>query len=185
MKVTSLLFLASFVAASPTVYFIRHGEKPEEGNGLNAQGQQRAQCLRSVFGETSQYNVGHIMAQTYKAGAFFGGLSGMRKTNSSDGSRKRPYDTVLPLAQDLGLEVDTSCDRDDSDCVKDVVNGYTGSGNILICWEHKRLNNLVEALGADDVDNYPSDRFDIIWTDPPKYKEITAETSENCPGLDA
>ncbi|RSM03750.1 hypothetical protein CDV31_010369 [Fusarium ambrosium] len=169
MKLTAILFLASLVTASPTVYFIRHGEKPEEGNGLNAEGQQRAQCLRSVFGASSQYNIGHIMAQTYK----------------SSGARKRPYDTVLPLAQDLGLTVDTSCDRDDSECVKDFVKNYEGTGNILICWEHKRLNNLAQELGADDVDNYPSDRFDIIWTDPPKYKEITEVTSENCPGLDA
>lgn len=51
---------------------------------------------------------------------------------SADGSQQRPYDTVLPLAEDLGLTVDTSCQRDDSDCVADVVEAYTGSGNILI-----------------------------------------------------
>ncbi|KAM0429748.1 hypothetical protein ACHAPT_006354 [Fusarium lateritium] len=183
MQFTALLFLASIVTASPTVYFIRHGEKPEEGNGLNAQGQQRAQCLRSVFGASSKYNIGHIMAQTYKPGM---ALDTSERVHADllDGARKRPYDTVLPLAEDLGLTVDISCDRDDSDCVKDVVKGYKGTGNILICWEHKRLNNLAKELGADDVDNYPSDRFDIIWTDPPKYKEITEVTSENCPGLD-
>ena len=71
MKLTALLLLASIVTASPTVYFIRHGEKPAEGNGLNAEGQQRAQCLRSVFGAGSQYNIGHIMAQTYKSSTLF------------------------------------------------------------------------------------------------------------------
>jgi hypothetical protein len=70
MKLTAFLLLASIVTASPTVYFIRHGEKPAEGNGLNAEGQQRAQCLRSVFGASSQYNIGHIMAQTYKSSTF-------------------------------------------------------------------------------------------------------------------
>lgn len=49
-----------------------------------------------------------------------------------DGKRKRPYDTVLPLANDLGLTVDVSCDRDDSECVSDVVHDYKGDGNILI-----------------------------------------------------
>lgn len=48
------------------------------------------------------------------------------------GKRERPYDTVLPLAGDLGLEVDTSCDRDDEDCVKEAVKNYNGSGNVLI-----------------------------------------------------
>jgi hypothetical protein len=55
-------------AASPTVYLIRHGEKPSDGgNGLNAQGVQRAQCLRSVFSKTSGYDIGYIMAQTPKS----------------------------------------------------------------------------------------------------------------------
>ncbi|KOS39721.1 hypothetical protein ACN38_g9427 [Penicillium nordicum] len=44
------------------------------------------------------------------------------------GKRTRPHDTVEPLAKNLGLTVDTSCGRDDSDCVKDVVDGYDGKG---------------------------------------------------------
>jgi hypothetical protein len=28
------------------------------------------------------------------------------------------------------------------------------------------------------------DRFDIIWTDPHPYDNITNTSSENCPGLD-
>ncbi|OQE18569.1 hypothetical protein PENSTE_c017G08736 [Penicillium steckii] len=159
---------ASMATASPTVYLIRHGEKPDDGNGLNAQGLQRAQCLRNVFGSSSQYNIGHIMAQMPK----------------SDGKRQRPLDTVKPLAGDLGLEVDTSCDRDDSKCVKDVVDGYEGSGNILICWEHDALTDIVEELGDDDAPKYDDDSFDIIWTDPSPYDSITEKTSENCPGLD-
>lgn len=51
---------------------------------------------------------------------------------SLDDSRLRPLDTVTPLAQDLGLTVDTSCGKTDSDCVADLVSGYSGSGNILI-----------------------------------------------------
>ncbi|KAH8714150.1 hypothetical protein BGZ61DRAFT_476266 [Ilyonectria robusta] len=170
MRPAALFLFAAVAACSPTVYLIRHGEKPDDDDitGLSTEGKERAQCLRSVFGASSSYNIGYIMAQAYK----------------SDGSRQRPYDTILPLAKDLGLTVDTSCDRDDSDCVVDAVNDYSGSGNILICWEHKRLNNIAEELGADDVDNYPSGRFDIIWTDPYPYAEVTSTTSENCPGLD-
>ncbi|KAJ5740716.1 hypothetical protein N7493_000588 [Penicillium malachiteum] len=163
-----LLAAASLAVANPTVYLIRHGEKPDDGDGLSAEGLERAQCLRTVFGASSSYNIGHIMAQTPK----------------SDGSRQRPYDTVEPLAEDLGLTVDTSCDRDDPGCVKDVVDGYTGSGNILICWEHDALTDIVEKLGDDDAPDYPDDSFNIIWTDPSPYTDITSETSENCPGLD-
>lgn len=66
-----LLAAAATVMASPTVYLIRHGEKPDDGgNGLSAQGVQRAQCLRSVFGKDSKYNIGYIMAQTPKKSMF-------------------------------------------------------------------------------------------------------------------
>jgi hypothetical protein len=66
-----LPFLLATAAAKSTVYLIRHGEKPSDGsNGLNAQGEQRAQCLRNVFGSASSYNIGHIMAQTPKSGMF-------------------------------------------------------------------------------------------------------------------
>lgn len=76
---------------------------------------------------------------------------------SSDGSRARPLATVQPLATDLGLTVDTSCDRDDQECVADAVNGYSGSGNILICWEHDALTDIVEELGNNDAPSYPDD----------------------------
>ena len=49
-----------------------------------------------------------------------------------DGSQQRPYDTVVPLSQSLGISIDTSCQRDDSDCVADVIDNYDGSGNILV-----------------------------------------------------
>ncbi|KAK5807671.1 hypothetical protein VI817_001929 [Penicillium citrinum] len=150
---------ASLATASPTVYLIRHGEKPDDGNGLNAQGLQRAQCLRSVFGSSSQYNIGHIMAQTPKSSTFVASKSKIQiNTDVLDGKRQRPLDTVKPLAEDLGLTVDTSCDRDDSKCVKDVVKGYVGSGNILICWEHDALTDIVEELGDDDAPKYDDDR---------------------------
>lgn len=68
---SALGLVASAAAASgPTVYLIRHGEKPDDGNGLNADGLQRAQCLRSVFGASSGYNIGYIMAMTPKSGKF-------------------------------------------------------------------------------------------------------------------
>ena len=110
--------LASVATATPTVYFIRHGEKPSSGNGLSAQGLQRAQCLKTVFGASSQYNIGHIMAQTPQ----------------SDGSQSRPYNTVLPLAQSIGLTVDTSCQRDDSSCVNKVVKSLSASTKNILIW---------------------------------------------------
>ena len=53
---------------------IRHGEKPpkdangDDVNGLSVQGMNRAQGLRQVFGASSQYNIGYVLAEHPKKG---------------------------------------------------------------------------------------------------------------------
>ncbi|KAK0127510.1 hypothetical protein ONS96_007045 [Cadophora gregata f. sp. sojae] len=140
----AVTYLAVTLASAQTVYLIRHGEKPADGsNGLTAQGLQRAQCLRTVFGASSEYSIAYIVAEQPK----------------SSGKRTRPLLTVQPLATDLGLTVDTSCDRDDADCVADLVDDYNGPGNILICWEHDNLSDIVKAMGDKNPPSYPDDAF--------------------------
>lgn len=73
MKLFTIIALAAAAAAAkPTVYFIRHGEKPDDddANGLSTKGVARAQCLRQVFGHSSSYDIEHIMAQTPKSGKY-------------------------------------------------------------------------------------------------------------------
>lgn len=44
--------------------------------------------------------------------------------------------------------------------MEDVVKGYTGAGNILICWEHDALSDIVDELGKDDnPPTYPDDAY--------------------------
>lgn len=149
------------------VYFIRHGEKPAEGNGLNAQGVKRSKWLRELFGPGSDYRIKYMIAQKPKA----------------DGKQQRPYDTLQPLAGELGLAVDIEYGRDDFTGVANKIKGYKGEGNVLICWEHRRLTNLAAALGVHNPPVYPTDRFDIIWTCEEPYTAIS-ESSQRCPGLD-
>lgn len=71
LRLFTLPLLATLLAAvagktdnGATVYLIRHGEKPADGGqGLSPAGEQRAQCLRSVFGASSSYNIGYIIAE--------------------------------------------------------------------------------------------------------------------------
>jgi len=68
---TAVAVASTVVAAAkpePTVYLIRHGEKPDDDDatGLSPRGEQRAQCLRTVFGAASEYEIGYILAQTPK-----------------------------------------------------------------------------------------------------------------------
>lgn len=68
-SIVSVMLLATATAtAQSTVYLIRHGEKPSSGNGLDSQGEERAQCLVNVFAASSAYNIGHIMAETPQSG---------------------------------------------------------------------------------------------------------------------
>ncbi|KAH7327306.1 putative phosphoglycerate mutase family protein [Rhexocercosporidium sp. MPI-PUGE-AT-0058] len=165
-----LPILTMTLGSAQTVYLVRHGDKPADGgNGLTAQGMQRAQRLRTVFGAISQYYIGYIIAEQPKP----------------SGKRTRPLMTLQPVANDLGLTVNISCDRDDAECVADLVDGYSGAGNILICWEHDNLSDIVKAMGDKSPPSYPDDAFNLIWTDPSPYKDITGTTSENCPGFDS
>lgn len=113
---------------------------------------------------------------------------------------------VLPLATALGLKVDTSCGRDDEECVINAVEAYAstpGSRNVLICWEHKALTKLASELGIEhppsmhavavlrspfdsnmSLTGYPSHSFNYIWTIQDR-KMISNTTSQDCPGLDA
>ncbi|PWY76264.1 SURF6-domain-containing protein [Aspergillus heteromorphus CBS 117.55] len=161
---------AAAIPGRPTVYLIRHGEKPPdpEDSGLNADGFKRAECLREVFGATSPYDIAHVMAP---------------KINSL-GQHRRPYETVLPVATDLNLPVDTSCKRNRAECVAKRIREFKGPGNILISWRHGKMREIAQALGYEDPPAYPDERFDLVWTIPFPYDNITSIRSERCPGLD-
>ncbi|KAH7024580.1 putative phosphoglycerate mutase family protein [Microdochium trichocladiopsis] len=151
-----------------TVYLIRHGEKPADGGqGLSPAGEQRAECLRNVFGASSGYNIGYIIAEQPEG----------------NGDRARPYETVKPLANDLGLMIDTSCKKKDAKCVAKLVRKYDGIGNILICWEHGILTRIAEALGAENAPEYPGGQFGDIWTLAHDSDDVTTQAMEDCPGL--
>ena len=147
----------------PTLYLIRHGEKDkdpstgEDLDGLSATGVSRAQQLVQVFGPKSPYNIGCILAQHPK----------------KSGKRTRPYETVKLLAGSKpGVGFNYDIDRDDIDGVVQFVKHYLKhyesdqGGNVLICWEHKQLNDIAKAViessdvgeGGTEVAEYPSDR---------------------------
>lgn len=100
-----------------------------------------------------------------------------------DGDRARPYQTVKPLAGDLGLMIDTSCTKKDKKCVAKLVDKYEGAGNILICWEHGMLTKIATALGVDDAPEYPDGQFGDIWTLAHDADSVSTQAVEDCPGL--
>lgn len=114
------------------------------------------------------------------------------------GRRIRPYDTVKPLADDLGLKVDHHCERDDARCVRRAIRKASkkGARRILVCWEHKELSRIAKKLGVHGLGTcrgrhaqlahccteYPDDRYDVIFD---LYRgKVDDVSSEQCPGLD-
>ncbi|KAN0092120.1 hypothetical protein V8E51_017967, partial [Hyaloscypha variabilis] len=157
----------------PIIYLIRHGEKPpkidgKDQDGLSAQGEERAQGLQVTFGPDSPYNIQYIIAEHPK----------------KSGSRDRPYDTVLPLSEELGIKINKSIDRDDAQGAADAAKAYEGPGNVLICWEHGVLSKIVAALGVTEPVVYPGERFDIIWSVKYPYQTLQWDGSENVQGVD-
>ncbi|EXK40796.1 hypothetical protein FOMG_07537 [Fusarium oxysporum f. sp. melonis 26406] len=109
------------------------------------------------------------------------------------GGRQRPYDTVKPLADALGLKVHKKIERDDYAGAASEALSFKGPGNVLLCWEHHSLEGIAKAIGIQGYAaatgwtgevRYPGDRFDLIWVVPPPYTEITVVGSEQVPGLD-
>ena len=148
------------------VYLIRHGEKIDDDHtGLSPRGEQRADCVENVFSQ-DQLKVDAIITQDYK----------------SNGKRIRPYDTVKPLAQRLGLDIDHHCDRDDADCAAKAIKKAVDKGakRVLVCWEHHALSDIAKEFGVKGLD-YP-DRFDLVWQI--NDGKLVRSFSEECPNLD-
>lgn len=71
-------------------------------------------------------------------------------------------DTVLPLAKELGIIIDVSCDKSNATCVKDAIATFSKNdlgGNVLVAWSQKRITNLVSAMGVGAaVPTYPANK---------------------------
>ena len=142
---------------SRKVILIRHGEKPASGNNLSKRGYQRAACLAKHFVPPA-YNVTHMYAYT-------------------DKSSQRSSETLTPLSKALGVPIDTSVGRDDTNGLVSSISKLVGDGIALVCWEHKALTDIAGALGVKNPPSYPSSEFDWQWT---IVDGTLTQANENC-----
>lgn len=151
---------------------IRHGEKPGHGlNGLNAAGITRAEGLVHVFKPGSEFNIKRIVAQKPRP----------------NGKRGRPKQTVEPLARSLGLTVNTDREREEVREVASDSRTYVkedDAGDVLICWEHKRLRDIATAFGVKHATDYDDERFDLLWKleHPYDVLHVTSYSIADSPG---
>lgn len=134
-----------------TILVIRHGEKPaDKGNPhLSDEGNRRAQMLAATLP------------------AIYPSLAALFATAPARDSN-RPYETIAPLAKNLGLAIDNSfADNQHAELARKLLSGvpaYRGR-TILVCWHHEKIPALVhDDLRQPDAPTvWPEAIFDRIW----------------------
>ena len=149
------------------IMIIRHAEKPdgtapgldeagnEDDSSLTAVGWERAHALVGLFDPAE----GDPRPGLASPGTIY--AAGV--TDEGEGQRTR--ETVAPLADALGLPVNTEYGKgEEKKLMKDVLDL---SGTTLISWQHSEIPALADAFESvtpDPPQEWPSDRFDVVWT---------------------
>jgi len=144
----ALILFSITIVNAKLVMIIRHGEKFSDSSpSLSPKGQARAYCLINVFGKNGTYaSPQKIYAQ-----------NPTEKKQST-----RPKDTVTPLSEDLGIQLDLSFT---SGQIKKLTNAISISPQkvILISWSNDNIPEIAEKLGISNPPDWDNDTFDEIW----------------------
>jgi hypothetical protein len=131
----------------------RKGERSKES--LEVRGWQRAGALANLFAPGSE----HFQHRALATPQFLYASKPLRRKGS-----RRPLETITPLAEKLGIKINTEFQR--SQLVSMVEDVVSRQGVVLICWQREYIPDIASLiLGAKNVApaEWPEDRFDIIW----------------------
>lgn len=141
------------LAVPAQVIIIRHGEKPATGSNLNVRGEERATALVPYFLNNPALTQYGPPVAIYAAG-------------SHKNATTRSIETCTPTAQALGISVQaTYTKKDFAPLAQDILNNPKYSGKtVLVCWEHKMIPFLTNALGVQPMPApWPGKVFDRTW----------------------
>jgi broad specificity phosphatase PhoE len=157
------------VPTGTVVTIIRHGEKPEDddsGPGVDANGAEDSSSLTAVGWDRA-----HRLADLFDPaqGAPRPGLTHPKAIYAAganeDGEGQRTRETVQPLADRLGIPVNTSYGKGDEE--KLIEHVLSQPGPTLISWQHGEIPAIAEAFPSvtpTPPTEWPDERFDVIWT---------------------
>ena len=77
---------------------------------------------------------------------------------------RRPAETLLPIAERLGMTIAESFLQDELDELAGALEAC--NGHVLVAWEHKRIPLIARRLVADAStvpQVWPDDRYDLVW----------------------
>lgn len=149
------------MAATQTLVFIRHGEKPEAGLGqLNCQGLNRALRLPAI-----------IDRKFGRPDAMFApNPAELKDDKGTNYAYLRPLATIEPLAIRYGMPVNVQFGFEDIKGLKANLSApQYADKTLVIAWEHKKLVKLVKKLlednhgDASSVPKWDGSDFDSIY----------------------
>jgi broad specificity phosphatase PhoE len=138
---SSAVCLAVSQEGATTVYLVRHAEKdrlPGDDPGLTTAGQERALALRHVLEEAG---VSALYASQYR----------------------RTQETLSPLADLLGLDVEIVAAGDNDGLVRRIRRSQRGKA-VVVCGHSNTVPEIIGALGAGPVEPIvEADEYDNLY----------------------
>lgn len=164
----SVISVSSIAKSTPDpslkVVIIRHGEKPETGDNLSCQGENRALQLPAVlyqkFGQPDY---------TY--------VPSLKMDKST--SHSRMFQTATPFAIKYNLTLDSK--YNENDYTNTAASVLKKTGTVLVVWEHSSIPPLATSLGVTNPPAWEGNDFDSIWII--TYPKGKAELSTDKEGL--
>jgi len=151
------------------ILIIRHAEKPAKGFELSPAGQERAQAYVGYF---EKFTIdGKLLKLDY-----------LFSTADSEKSH-RPRLTLEPLSKALGIKIDSRFSDDEFSKLAQEIQNHPHGQNILICWHHGRIPELLCALGANPAQLLPDSKWpaDVFgWLIQLRYDENGKLSEAKC-----
>jgi hypothetical protein len=151
------------------VMLLRHAEKPlgagsplgvtiggtPDVESLTPRGWQRSGGLVTLFvGDASGDRNPRLLTPTH----LFASQIGLHS------SSQRPTETLLPLAERLGLSIDSRFRKEELGPLVQAIRAIDGI--VLVAWEHHLIPSIANMLMGDTASVpqiWPDDRYDVVW----------------------
>jgi hypothetical protein len=127
------------------ILVIRHAEKPDDGDGLSAEGETRARAYVNYF---KNFTVG---GQPLKLDYLF--------VAADSKASHRPRLTIEPTSKALVLAIDDRFKNKDFQKLAEEIRSKPHGKTILIAWHHGEIPELLDALGADTDKALPNGKW--------------------------
>ena len=126
--------------------FIRHAERPGDGENLNCQGLNRSLQLPAVL-----YGKFGIPQNIYVPALNMG-----KRTK-----RARMLQTITPFVAKYNVSVNSAFEEDDYEHIAKAL--LNENGTIFIVWQHTNIAPILSYLGVTDNLKWKDNDFDSIW----------------------